>query len=418
MYSTKNIEKILIASRKPLLARKIKYLNEPTKDTTIVVYIENNIPDIIFIYYADNNEINIIDNFEDKLYFFKKSALNNYQKPASNSERLPFEEKVRSTAFLFFIEQQNKTIKNKTFNTNIGTIPTFYSNEDVKKILKDLIKNNIITDDYKVIDSNGTYLVKNILSNKNQSLKYSKNGNPLMYHGTSWQKWEQIKKTGGLKPRVRTESDDFWGTNETFLESLVYLSASFSIAKFYASKTDNPVILLVEVPDKDKLFIDTGYLEKFAQNLIMQIADKDFVTNNKDIRAFRQHLEWKNNETFPYFKDITSIVNIIRFDYALINLQTLMKAVIDEDFSIIERYLMSYDKFRRLNETDLKTFLNQIHELYNIFVKYYKNKISSPRALRLSMNNTNLTKNAVAYHGRIPLSYIRGVFDINGQRIE
>ena len=52
MYSTKTIEKILLASRKPLLARRIEYLNKQQKSKNIMVLANDDIaPDTMFLYY-------------------------------------------------------------------------------------------------------------------------------------------------------------------------------------------------------------------------------------------------------------------------------------------------------------------------------------------------------------------------------
>ena len=83
-----------------------------------------------------------------------------------------------------------------------------------------------------------------------------------------------------------------------------------------------------------------------------------------------------------------------------------------------ERSIPKWIADDELTKEEEKLFTQRMYELYNIFVKYYTSTFNSPKALRQSANNLTYTKNAVAYHGRIPLSYIHGVFDINGQRIE
>lgn len=111
--------------------------------------------------------------------------------------------------------------------------------------------------------------------------------------------------------------------------------------------------------------------------------------------------------------------NKIYFNNNFIEIVILMKAVIEEDFSILKRYVEKYSwqKFG-LRGKQVNIILERTKELYDILIKYFKNEFNSPKSLRMSVNNKNISKNAVAYHGRIPLSYIRGVFDTNGNKIE
>ena len=414
MYSTKNIEKILLANttnKKSVLARKIQFINTNNNNKNIIVFVNMYaVPDTIFLYYHNAKSDSITDYFliDTIVDYIRK----NYES-AKNIRRKYIEERN----FIFNIETSTKTITTLISNENAyfyKKIPDIYTNEDTKKILKDLLKNNIITNDYKLIIGNNEYLVKDILSNKNTPIKYSKRGNPLLYHGTSKDNWEKIKSYGGIMPRIRNKNSK---DNESFLESLVYLTTSFEIAKSYARlRGNNPVILLVEIPDVDKLYIDTGLIEEKANQIINKLGQQDFITDNKEIQQFREHLTWEGNY-FPYFNDFGE--NKIYFNNNFIEIVILMKAVIDEDFSILERYIEKYSwqKFG-LRGKQVNIILERTKELYDILIKYFKNELNSPKSIRMSVNNKNISKNAVAYHGRIPLSYIRGVFDINGQRIE
>ena len=422
MYSTKQIEKILLANtKKSVLARKIQFINkydEFENNSSILVFVNNYVKtDTIFLYYCYYDS-------DDKGFFHTENLIRHLiEYIGEKYDYWADPSRFFNTPFIFIIEPQKKiisTIHEDTSYYGIDNAYNIYSNEDTKKILKDLIKNNIITTDFKLKIGNKDYLIKDIFTNKNTPIKYSKRGNPLMYHGTSKENWEQIKKTGGLKPRMR---DSNTNDIETFLESLVYLTTSFNVAKSYSQMLANPedaVILLVEVPDKDKLYTDTGYTLDVAYQIIEQLSSKDFTTNNKDIQAFRNNLVFPENpdkelKFYSYFKGFR---NKIYFNIYLFDMQTFMKAVIDEDFSIIERSIPKWIADDELTKEEEKLFTQRMYELYNIFVKYYKSTFNSPKALRQSANNLTYTKNAVAYHGRIPLSYIRGVFDINGQRIE
>lgn len=412
MYSTKQIEKILLASRKPLLARRIEYLNKQQKSKNIMVLANDDIaPDTMFLYYYKRETGLGIDGDNDNTF---KIFGEIYQilRNEYNVKYFPDTTKFFKMPFAFIIDQQNKVImttmeKNRCLHHN--NFPNMYTNQDTKKILKDLVKNGIISEDYRLRIGDTGYSVKDILSNKNTPIKYSRRGNPLMYHGTSMDNWEEIKKSGGLRPREYDEKNDY---DETILESLVYLTASFNIAKGYANKTADGVVLLVEVPDINQLFVDTGYMESNIIGIINKISAKDFETNNKDIQAFRKHLIW-NNTNHPY---LNGLKNKISVDEYTIDTFTFAKAIIDEDFSVIERYFQKH--YKRLSNEEKDLLLQQIHDLYNVFVKYFKSLFNSPKALRQSINNIVCTKNAVAYHGRIPLSYIHGVFDLDGKRIE
>ena len=442
MYSTKQIEKILIASRKPLLARKIQYINKPTaKSNAILVYINRKMPDYILLYHfffrQYKNKGNNIKQSTEKLsiYINKQMEKIGYIKPMSNAPELPFEYDTGN--FLFVIYPSEKVIETPKIHFNYGDaksqISTIYSNKDIQKILKDLLKNGVITNDYKLKIGDNEYSLNELLSNKNMPIKYSKNGNLLMYHGTTKENWERIKKTGGLKPSRK--GDPYFG--ESFSDVFIYLTSSFSVAKSYASKNGNPnnnVILLVEIPDMDKLYVDTGFMtENSIERVLWEIGNKDYKTENPDILEFRnKYLTWTPS-SFNKNKHQTYI-KLGNNKYILLSTWTfnssmLMKAVVDEDFSVIERYInnkkekdLSRDKItKKEHESSNKIYeelINIMYELYQIIVKYYRNMFSSPRALRESMNNTEFTKNAVAYRGRIPLSYIHGVFDINGNKIE
>ena len=143
MYSTKNIENILLANttnKKSLLARKIQYLNNSTDGANMFVYVsKSTAPDTLFVFYHDiktktNHDITYeIDEFLNKNV---------------------------SVDFAFNINPKTKTIethsdrysykKGKEYN-----ISDIYTNQEMKKILKDLLKNGIITEKYKLkIDKN------------------------------------------------------------------------------------------------------------------------------------------------------------------------------------------------------------------------------------------------------------------------
>ena len=442
MYSTKEIEKILLAevSRKPVLARKIHYVNKPTKKSNIIlVGVDRRMPDYIFLYYFDYKEYkkkgyfrNSIEKAKSTLWKYIYNNLgkivNGYVRPTSNRPQLPFYYQHHQFVFLIYPTEKIIITEHTDFPYGNVEVNNIYSNEDTKKILKDLIKNNIITNDYKLKINDNEYSVNEIVSNKNMPIKYTKNGNLLMYHGTRKASWEQIKKTGGLKPQ--TNSNFSYG--ESFTDSLIYLTTSFVVAKSYASRgTRDPnesVILLVEVPDMNKLYVDTFSMEDGIVDIIYGIKRENSIDNNKffvnfdtnkDVIEFRkQYLEPDGSDMI--IKGLGE--HKISFDTRLCYKGAILKAVIDEDFSVIERQMQNdkrskYSELSKLNDEEFQKALDVLYALYKIIIKYYANIFNNNGALRESMNSLN-NKNAVAYHGRIPLSYIRGVFDINGNKIE
>ena len=444
MYSTKEIEKILLAevSRKPVLARKIHFVNNPTpKDNNIIVYISRYMPDYIFLYYYNYKEYkrgNFINSTEksrhvvwDYIYNKINDENDDYIKPISNNAQSPYD--YHNIQFIFLIYRKEKIISTERtifpFGDGNTKVNEIYSNKDTQKILKDLLKNNIITNDYKLKINDNEYSVNEIISNKNTPIKYSKRGNLLMYHGTSKENWEQIKKTGGLKPNGAGSYSNI----ESFTDSLIYLTTSFNVAKSYASRgTRDPnesVILLVEVPDMNKLYVDTFSMEGIIVDIIHGITRENHKNNNqffvnlnknKDVIEFRKKYLEPTPDGYMRIKGLGE--HKINFGPALLDKGVIMKAVLDEDFSVIERHMQNnernkYSYFAKLNDDEIDKVLEVLYALYKILVKYYINSFSNGRALRESMNSLN-NKNAVAYHGRIPLSYIHGVFDINGNKIE
>ena len=443
MYSTKTIEKILLANtRKPLIARKIHFVNKPTpKNDIILVYINRFMPDYIFLYYYTYKEYkrgnfrNSTEKSQSVVWDYIYNKINDendgYIEPIRNNAQSPYEYPNRQFTFLIYRKEKIISTERTIFPFGDGktSVGSLYSNKDVLKILKDLLKNGIITHEYKLKIGDNEYSLNELLSNKNMPIKYSKNGNLLMYHGTTKENWEKIKKTGGLKPN----SSDNYRDRESFTDSLIYLTTSFNVARSYSRRVLNPnnsVILLVEVPDMDKLYVDTLSMEDIIVSIIHGIARENYHNNNKffvnlnknkDVIKFRkQYLELTPDGRDVRIKGLGE--HKINFGPDLFNTEVIMKAVLDEDFSIIKRHMQNnernkYSYFAKLNDDEIDKVLEVLYALYKILVKYYINSFSNDRALRESMNSLN-DKHAVAYHGRIPLSYIRGVFDINGNKIE
>ena len=431
MYSTKNIENILLANtKKSVLARKIHYTNRPSTDNTdILVYVDRRAPDYIFLHYFSYKQLktNKKTNIFDFIYSIYEQA-SGYERSMPNSPKSPFE--YSNFQFAFIIYPYKEIITTIKFPFRYGSSRfspnNLYTNEDTKKILKDLIKNGVITEKYKLVIDKNKYSVKNILSNKNTPIKYTKNGNLLMYHGTSYHNWQSIKQNGGLRPR-KVESPNL---PQSFTDSLIYLTTSFVVAKNYATDdSDIGVVLLVEVPDMNKLYVDTTDMYDGIGEIIRGIEtpyyynnDKYFVNidTNKEIIKFReQYLEPTPDGRYMNIKGLGE--HNVRFYKYLCSTSAIMKAVLDKDFSIIERQMQNIERqnppLNKLNDKEFQKVLDTLYALYKILIKYYTNTFNTDRALRESMNSLN-NKNAVAYHGRIPLSYIHGVFDLNGNKIE
>ena len=431
MYSTKNIEKILLANtKKSVLARKIHYTNQPSTDNAdILVYVDRRAPEYIFLHYFSYKQLktNKKTNIFDFIYSIYEQA-SGYERSMPNSPKSPFE--YSNFQFAFIIYPYKEVITTIKFPFRYGSSRfspnNLYTNEDTKKILKDLIKNGVITEKYKLVIDKNKYSVKNILSNKNTPIKYTKNGNLLMYHGTSYRNWQSIKQHGGLRPH-KVENPNL---PQSFTDSLIYLTTSFVVAKNYATDdSDIGVVLLVEVPDMNKLYVDTTDMYDGISEIIRGIETPHYYNNdkyflnidtNKDIIKFReQYLEPTLDGRYMNIKGLGE--HNVRFYKYLCSTSAIMKAVLDKDFSVIERQMQNIERqnppLNKLNDEEFQKVLDVLYALYKIIVKYYTNTFNTDRALRESMNSLN-NKNAVAYHGRIPLSYIHGVFDLNGNKIE
>ena len=414
MYSTKNIEKILIANttnKKPVLARKFQYINEQGNNTNIIAIVNYEIaPDTIFIYYHKTARTDTIN----------WNKINKIFKDEYNLENFDF----YYNTFVFNIKPKTKTINTPIdlldfMHGQCYKIPDIYTNEDIKKILKDLIKNDIITEEYKLVLNKNKYLVKDILSNKNTPIKYSKNGNLLLFHGTTKENWESIKKNGGLRPNFKKrDTDNDNSLENTFKAESIYLTASLNTAKSYATSfNEEAVVLLVEVPDMSKLMPDDWYMHDklsdfFRQQLLPAYNFFNYVESDtsKDI----VNVLIKTQNIFPNMTKLVEMYEATR-QFAT-NGTFFVKAIVLNDFSMIEKRIITWKYYKDKN--DEKLFIALTKEIFELCVKKLRPLFFSPKAIRESLNNKDTSKNAVAYRGRIPLSYIHGVFDINGNKIE
>ena len=434
MYSTKNIENILLANttnKKPLLARKIQYLNNNTDGANMFVYVsKSTAPDTLFVFYHDiktktNHDITYeIDKFLNKNV---------------------------SVDFAFNINPKTKTIethsdryaykKGKEYN-----ISDIYTNQEMKKILKDLLKNGIITEKYKLKIDKNKYLVSDILSNKDTPIKYSSRGNPLMYHGTSWGNWESIKKHGGLRPNFSTRKE--YGYKEGITNKGIYLTTSFTVAKSYATSykqpfstewEESPVILLVEVPDVDKLMPDDDFIDtQFSRFFHTQIRNRSNTdVKSPDIEEFQKTLIY-DEENNPFVKidgelffDTMGGHNVARNsakinDVYVISLDgifsilrnDLINAVMNNNPNVLDKFIkLSLDWYGKENKNFVDTIVNTFYKLFQIFYKRFGKVLNTTSFINQSLND-NFYSFGVAYRVRIPLSYIHGAFNVKGERVE
>lgn len=96
----------------------------------------------------------------------------------------------------------------------------------------------------------------------------------VMFHGTSEKRWEMIKRRG-LIPRVldpnRNDKDDVYvDLIPDYSEHNVYVTTNKKTADFYAKrqaqKDDSyPIVLRVEIPDKNNLIPDDRFVNKKTQ---------------------------------------------------------------------------------------------------------------------------------------------------------
>lgn len=393
-----------------LLARKIQYINQPTnEDTHILVFVDSVIAaDTIFILYHNVKSAEIRNNRQ--IAKLISNYFNNLNLPISKYHHaLLYAEfmfdivpkyKIIVTRIqgLYVKDYDEETITFIRYNTDL------YTNTDLKKILNDLLKNNIIANDYKLYLNNQYYSVSDILSNKNLPIKQSKNGNMILFHGTSFSYWKSIKAHGSLRPGFT--NDEVYLDNIT--NKAIYLTSSFSVARDYAISANpyegNQVILIIEVPDMDKLFPDDDYIIRQIDELNSKLITDENIIFDKDIMEMRKNIvEYR---TMNYI-----VVNNKRTDVYAVqgswHKDVFILAMVNNDFSIIE------NKIPMKNEEERIAY----KMLFDLFNKKIGKKLHTPKMIRDSLNSYN-SSNAVAYRGRIPLKFVLGVFDKRGNRIE
>ena len=393
---------------KSLLARKIEYINRNRdKDNILALVDKSNAPETIFIYYYPSNSQDSLsidkygyNKYRDNLYEYGNDIIKSYfDKTERQSQEINFD-------FIFNIYPKNKNIYTRIENVGYKKgksfdIPDIYTSTDMKKILSDLLKNNIITSDYKLNIEGNKYLVNDILTKKNTPIKQSNRGNLVLFHGTSIDNWKSIKKHGGLNPNYGGSTRTDYGYIEGITDKSIYLTSSFNIAKSYATsygEYSEPIILMVEVPDMSKLMPDDDYMSYEIREAIVKIIDNK-KTENKDllnIRKFVNHNEYGTGIA----------VNGVQVSWEAIfeKSKLFLQAILEKDFSIVSDNILSIE-------------VGAYKLVYNYLYKIYGQYFHTISAIRNSLNS-NHTSNGVAYRGRIPLSYILGAYDINGNKIE
>ena len=424
-------EKLQIITTKictPLLARKIKYINEQNNKDNILVFVNNQIsPDTIFLYYysSDKNDESYMD-----LHGYGK----NFQID-SNSQNMPeelkniFDEKYNENDFISYDFYFVISIKTKTIYTRqskIGykkgktyTISETYLDDDIIKILKDLLNNGIITEKYKLVINKDKINVADIISQKEQIVKRSSGGNLILYHGTSMGNWKSIKKHGGLNNKYSQTRNEF-GYIEGITDNLIYLTASINVAKSYSTShkkpfdnenDNNPVVLEVIVPDMSLLFPDDDYMSEtidyHLKNLIESLksnADSESLVNEvKKLTRFQN----RYGDVMYRIKDTitNSAIPLEKFETKYKGY--LILAIISNDISVL---------IKALNLKD-STAIEALKAVYNYFKQSIGNEFHSTKAIRTCLSSTEYS-NGVSYFGRIPLSHIIAVYDIKGNKIK
>ena len=404
---------------KTLLARNIEYINYPHENDNVLAFVDTDAaPSIIFLYFYPSNK--------NSLFYY-----NEYGESTDNSTifdnppdgiRKYFESKgipqkyfeYPRFDFVFNIIHNNQTIYTRTAANNQYKggnkyrVADIYTNTDMRKILTDLIKNGIITDKYKLNIENNTYLVSDILTKKNQPIKQSKRGNIILFHGTTIDNWQSIKKHGGLNPNYNGSTRKDYGYIKGISDKSIYLTSSFNIAKSYATSyttSDTPVILMVEVPDMNRLYPDDDYMMYEINNIFEQFVRivrglPLTIKENSDFLEMKKYL-WGNEN--PYFKINDTKVDVSEMQSFA---RLFLNAILNRDFNmIVEELGLSGDE------------LDIYKKMYKLIYDKLGNYFYTTNAIRNSLNSSN-TSNAVAYRGRIPLSYILGAYDINGNKIE
>ena len=162
---------------------------------------------------------------------------------------------------------------------------------------------------------------------------------------------------------------------------------------------------MVEVPDMNKLYPDDDYMMYEIDNVFEQFVRivrglPLTIKENSDFLEMKKYL-WGNEN--PYFKINDTKVDVSEMQSFA---RLFLNAILNRDFNmIVEELGLSGDE------------LDIYKKMYKLIYDKLGNYFYTTNAIRNSLNSSN-TSNAVAYRGRIPLSYILGAYDINGNKIE
>lgn len=291
--------------------------------------------------------------------------------------------------------------RTKKYMTNIPFVTT--DQHGAEKILDELRRFNIISGNFK-------------FQGQKPSFNFdTRTGRDVMYHGTSSSNLDRIMKVG-LMPSVDGFGSYFRGnasTIKSWTQNFVYLTPSLPYAKSYALRqSGGSVVLRVEIPDPNKLFIDDEYLReklrsKFEQSLNSKLSIVDSKLNLSVGPWSKVPMQYSHMYSFANWDRSDNGVSLLNYLLDVI----LGKSLLDIKDALAKESYEYNKKFASDRGWDYMTWTE-----YCNFIHWCE---SCLRTIYSQIINTNWKSSAysdhqaVGYKGRIPPNFISVAWQSN-----